>query len=138
MKIAFTTQNTIGKLLSKQQNHNQSKFDKCGVYQVTCPDWNMTGRPFHVKFQEHFHDYKYANKKSKSAQHLLQSIGPIENIMDIIYTTSKGKMLHTTEKFHSYKVTQMNNQLNDKCTVKPNVIFETLILADADRAHITL
>ena len=45
--------------------------------------------------------------------------------MDVIHTTSKGKMLHTMEKFHIYKVTQMNNQLNDKCTVKPNVIFET-------------
>jgi len=59
LKIAFTTQNTIGKLLSKQQNHNQSKFDKCGVYQLTCLDCNMkyigqTGRPFHIRFQEHF------------------------------------------------------------------------------------
>ena len=32
----------------------------------------------------------------------------------------------------------MNNELNEKCTVKPDVIFETLILADTDRAHITL
>jgi len=59
LKIAFTTQNTIGKLLSKQQNHNQSKFDKYGVYQLTWPDYNMkyigqTGRPFHIRFQEHF------------------------------------------------------------------------------------
>jgi len=101
----------------------------------------QTGRPSHIKFQEHFHDYKYANNKSKFAQHLLDnkhSTGPIENIMDVIHTTSKGKMLHTMEIFHIYKVTQMNNQINDKCTVKPNVIFETLILADADRAYITL
>jgi len=47
-------------------------------------------------------------------------------------------MLHTMEKFYIYKVTQMNNQLNDKCTVKSSIIFETLILADTDRAHITL
>jgi hypothetical protein len=58
--------------------------------------------------------------------------------MDVIHSTSKGKMLHTMEKFHIYQVTQMNNQLNDKCTVKPNVIFETLILTDANRVHITL
>jgi len=55
LKIAFTAQNTIGKLLSKQQNHIQSKSDKCGVYQLTCPDCNMkyigqTGRPFHLRF----------------------------------------------------------------------------------------
>jgi hypothetical protein len=40
LRITFTTQNTIGKLLSKQQKHNQSKFDKYGVYQLTCPDCN--------------------------------------------------------------------------------------------------
>jgi len=43
----------------------------------------QTDRPFHVRFQEHFRDYKYANNKSKFAQHLLDnrhSIGPIENI----------------------------------------------------------
>jgi hypothetical protein len=73
-KSTFTTQNTIGKLLSKQQNHNQSKFDKCRVYQLTCPDCNKnyighTDRPFHVRFQEHFRDYKYANK-SKFAHRL--------------------------------------------------------------------
>jgi len=46
----------------------------------------QTDRPIHVKFQEHFHDYKYVNNKSKFAQHLLDnrhSIGPIENIMDV-------------------------------------------------------
>ena len=44
LKIAFTTQNTIGKLLSKQQNHHQSKFDKCGVYKLTCPDCSKNYR----------------------------------------------------------------------------------------------
>jgi hypothetical protein len=57
LKIAFTAQNTIGKLLFKRQNHIQSKCDKCGAYQVTCPDCNMkyigqTGRPFYSRFQE--------------------------------------------------------------------------------------
>jgi len=47
-------------------------------------------------------------------------------------------MLDTMEKFYIYKETRINNQIYDKCTVKPNVIFETLILVDTDRAHITL
>jgi hypothetical protein len=34
LQIAFTTQNTVGKLPYKQQNHNQNKFNKCGVYQL--------------------------------------------------------------------------------------------------------
>jgi hypothetical protein len=79
--------------------------------------------------------------KSKFAHHLLDNkhfIGPIENIMDVIHTTNKGKMSDTMEKFYIYKETRINNQINDKCTVKPNVVFKTLILEDTDRAHITL
>ena len=34
--------------------------------------------------------------------------------------------------------TKINNQINDKCSVKPNVVFETLIMKDTDRAHIIL
>jgi hypothetical protein len=41
VKIAFTTQNTTGKLLSSKQNPNQNQFEKIGVYQLTCPDCNM-------------------------------------------------------------------------------------------------
>jgi len=58
--------------------------------------------------------------------------------MDVIHTTSKGKMLDTMEKFYIYKEARINNQINDKCTVKPNVVFETLILDDTDSAHVTL
>jgi hypothetical protein len=47
-------------------------------------------------------------------------------------------MLDTMEKFYIYKEMRINNQVNDKCKVKPNVIFETLILEDTDRAPITL
>jgi hypothetical protein len=55
--------------------------------------------------------------------------------MDIIYTISKGKMLNTMEKFYTYKETRINNQINDVCTVKPNVIFDTIVLKDTVRAH---
>jgi len=58
--------------------------------------------------------------------------------MYVTHTTSKGKMLDTMEKFYIYKATRINNQINGKCTVKSNVIFETLILAGTDRAHVTL
>jgi ferritin-like metal-binding protein YciE len=93
-----------------------------------------------MRIQEHFRDYKYGNNKSKFAQHLLgnkHSIGPMENIMDIIHTTNKGKTLDTMEKFY-IKKTRINNEINDKCTVKPNIVFNTLVLKDAGRAHIIL
>jgi hypothetical protein len=51
-----------------------------------------------VRFQEHFRDYKYGNNKSKFAQHLLNVIGPMESIMDIIRGVSKkfGEWHHKT------------------------------------------
>jgi hypothetical protein len=58
--------------------------------------------------------------------------------MDVIYfTTTKGKMLNTIEKFYIYRETRNNNQINDKCTVTPNIIFDTVILKE-DRALVTL
>jgi hypothetical protein len=75
------------------------------VYQLTCPDYNIkyigqTGRPFHLRFNEHFRDYKYANNKPKFAQHPIEnrhSISSMENIMDILYATSNGTMLNAME-----------------------------------------
>jgi len=58
-----------------------------------------------VRFQEHFSDYKYANSKSKFTQHLLDnrhSLGSTEDIMDIIHTTNKGRLLDTTDRFYIY------------------------------------
>ena len=41
------------------------------------------------------------------------SIGPMENMMDIIHITNKGKMLNNMEKFYIYKETRIDNQIND-------------------------
>jgi len=93
-----------------------------------------------MRFQEHFRDYKFANNKSKFAQHLLDtphSISPIENIMDVIHTMSKGRLLDTIKRFYIYNETHKNNWINDKCTAKTNAVFETIILEDTDRMHIT-
>jgi hypothetical protein len=62
-------------------------------------------RPFKVRFQEHLRDFKYGNGKSRFAQHLLDdghAIGPMKDVMDIIHTTSKGKMMDTLEKLHIF------------------------------------
>ena len=56
--------------------------------------------------------------------------------MDIIHITNKGKMLNIMEKNYIYKETKIDNQLSDRCTIKRNKIFDTLILKDTDRAHI--
>jgi hypothetical protein len=40
-KISFRTNNTTGKLLNLNSGINTNKFNKCGIYQLTCPDCNM-------------------------------------------------------------------------------------------------
>ena len=51
----------------------------------------------------------------------------MEDIMDIVHITNKGKMIDTLERYYIYRETKSNNQINDKLTVKPNATFETLI-----------
>jgi hypothetical protein len=55
------------------------------------------------------------------------SMGPINQIMEVVYTTTKGKQMDTIENYHIYKETHNNNQINDRDTVKHNPIFETLV-----------
>jgi hypothetical protein len=94
-----------------------------------------TGRPFKVRFQEHFRDFKYRNKSS-FAQHLIDNghtIGPMEDIMKSIHVTTKGYMTDTIEKYYIFRETKINNQINDRFTVQPNTIFETIVKYDPYR-----
>jgi hypothetical protein len=89
-----------------------------------------TGRPFHIRFREHYRDYKYANNKSKFVQHVIEeghAFGPIDSIMGILHTANKGRMLDTLEKFYIYRETQLGIQINDKLTVQTNSIFEAIV-----------
>ena len=75
LKIAFTTDNTIERILSTKHEPVQNKYDKCGIYQLTCPTCKMkytgqTGRPFKTRFQEHLRDSKQGSNKSRFAQEL--------------------------------------------------------------------
>jgi hypothetical protein len=54
--------------------------------------------------------------------------------MNTVYTTSKGKLLNKMERFYIYKETKTVNQINDKCKVKPNILFDTIVNEDTDRA----
>ena len=54
------------------------------------------------------------------------SIGPMDNIMEILHTTSKGRMMDTLERFYIFWETKIHNQINDRLTIKPNIIFETI------------
>ena len=110
LKIAFTTDNTIKKILTQKKGPNFNNFRKSGVYQLTRHECNkkyigQTGCSFEKRFQEHLTDYKYRNGKSKFAQHLLDnehSIGPTEDIMKMLHINEKGKMMNTLENLYIY------------------------------------
>jgi hypothetical protein len=52
---------------------------------------------------------------------------PIENSMHILDTASKGRLLNTIENFYIHRETGANNQLNEKMTTKPNIIFDVIL-----------
>jgi hypothetical protein len=61
LKVAYTTNNSLGKLLDTQKTEKLNKFEKNGVYQLKCPRCQkkyvgQTGRPCHVRFREHYRD----------------------------------------------------------------------------------
>jgi hypothetical protein len=121
LKFSFKSDNTIGTLLAKCKGFNQNKFNKCGVYQFTCHDCNrkyigQSGRPFYVRLQEPFRDFKYGTGKSMSAKRPIDkkhSIAPMEDVMEILHITNKGSMMNTLERFHIYKLTRPDNQIKD-------------------------
>jgi hypothetical protein len=68
--------------------------------------------------------------KSYFAKNLLEldhTIGPIEETIDIIHTTGKVRILNLIAKYYIYKAIAHNNQLNERLTVTPKAIFDTLL-----------
>ena len=116
--------------------HTQSQYEKSGIYKLTYPDCQkkyigQTDWSFHKRFQEHFNNFNYNKNKSKFATHLLEhqhSTGPINENMKVLYsyTTNKGRLMDTMEKFYVYNETLKNNQVNDKNTVKSNAIIDII------------
>ena len=41
IKVSFTTNNTIEKLLKTEHQNTTNKYEKCGIYRLTCPTCNM-------------------------------------------------------------------------------------------------
>jgi hypothetical protein len=141
IKIAFSTRNTLGRHLTRKHNPPKGKFEQSGIYQLTCPTCDMkytgqTGRSFKTRFREHQRVFKHGNGNSSFAQHVLDNrhdFGTMENIMNPIHIIEKGRLMDTIEKYSIFCETKLCNQINDKLTVKPNVIFETVIREDPHR-----
>jgi hypothetical protein len=61
----------------------------------------------------------------------------MDNLMDTLHFTTKGRMKNTMEKFHIYIETLKNNQINNKYTLRPNITFDTIAQHNPDRGHST-
>jgi hypothetical protein len=56
--------------------------------------------------------------------------GTLEQTMTILHTTKKLRMLNTIKKYYILEEAHHNNQLNNRATVMPNFIFNTLSQQD--------
>jgi hypothetical protein len=135
VKVAYTTNNNLEKLLRNNTTNEANKYTRSGIYQLNCPTCSkkyigQTGRSFQVRFREHKHDYKYMCYKSKFAQHLLEeghSFDTMENITEIIQYARKGRMMDAHEKFHIYDITRKGVQINDRLMILRNPIFDAVL-----------
>jgi hypothetical protein len=55
--------------------------------------------------------------------------------MAVIYIVKEGGLINILKKLNIYNTVQSENQISDKCTTKPNILFDMLILNNSDRGH---
>jgi hypothetical protein len=136
MGVAFNTTHNIERTLSPTHHQQQSDgYSKRGVYALTCSQCQkryigQTGRSFHTHYKEHMQDYRHNYKKSQFAKHLLElnhSPGTLQQTITILHTAKKGRLLNTIERYCILKEAHHDNELNDRATVTPNIIFDTII-----------
>ena len=144
IKISYTTNNTISRILNPKLTHTKTRnqFDKSWVYQLTCPNCNM--KYTSAKLVDHsVNGFKNTIEtsntitiKSNFAMHLIEnhnSIGHIDDTMEISHTTNKGPSMDTIQIYHIYKRTKNCNQITDNNTVKPNKVYDVVIHGETDR-----
>jgi hypothetical protein len=51
----------------------------------------------------------------------------MNEIMEVTQVAKKGRMFNTLEKFYIYRETKHGNQINEKLTGQPNLVFEVLL-----------
>jgi hypothetical protein len=56
-------------------------------------------------------------------------MGPII-VLSTIHITNKGRLMDTMETFYIFRETKLDNQINDKLAVRPNIIFEIRVQKD--------
>ena len=83
-----------------------NKYEKNAVYQFECLTCHkiyigQNGRPFRVRYSEHYNDFKYSNNRSTFDQHIVNQghcFGPMKEIINVIHFERKEKLLNILEK----------------------------------------
>jgi hypothetical protein len=89
----------------------------------------QTGRSFKTRFKEHIRAIKHNTDSSTYAQHILNTghkYGNIEDTMDIINVTQKGRLMNTIEKFHTYCAHKEDVHMNEILFDTYNSIFDAI------------
>ena len=126
--LGMALKKNIRKILNRNTDKQKcQKHQSGGIYQLQCQDYPLvyTGR-----FKEHALAYKINYSNSPYAQHLINqchSLDQMEDIMEVILTTHKGKYLDTVEKYHLYQKTLEGIQINDRSTINENKIFDVIV-----------
>lgn len=60
-------------------------------------------------------------------------MGRIEDVMDVIFTTHKGKNLDTVEIYRVYQKTEQGMQINDERKIIRNNIFDVIVQHDSQQ-----
>jgi len=61
----------------------------------------------------------------------------MENTLGTIHITYKGRMMDTLEKYYIFGKTNLNYQINEKLTVRSNIIFKTIVHKNPHRGLLT-
>jgi len=82
-----------------------------------------------MRFKEHEKAFRCNSHISSFAKHLNEEahfFGPMNSIMQILHYHTKGAHLNTLESFHMHTEFAANNHLNEKLTIYPKAICDTL------------
>jgi hypothetical protein len=86
----------------------------------------QTGRTFKVRYKKHIQAIRNNNVNSGYSNNILNTghtYGTINDTMDFIRNGRKGRHLNTLEKYHIYKISKTNIQLNDTYNETQNPLF---------------
>jgi hypothetical protein len=88
-----------------------------------------TGRSFKTRYKGHIRAIQYNMENSTYAQHIINTghtYGSIQNTMEILHTTQKGKYMNCLEKFHIYCSYKNKRQMNEILFDTRNPIFDII------------